>query len=173
MNDHFTILQTKRLRLKRLEKSDILALTNIWCDPEVTQFMGGPRERVKLEDIFKEDVKDPFGEVYDLWPVEEKKTAKTIGHCGLLEKEVKGNPEIELIYVFSSAAWGKGYAIEIGTAIKRFAFDEMGITRLIALIDPENKASERVALKIGMQFESELVRSEGVKRMIYVVENLK
>jgi RimJ/RimL family protein N-acetyltransferase len=41
---------------------------------------------------------------------------------------------------------------------------------VIALIEPENKASERVALKIGMKFEKEVIRPGGAKRKVYVIE---
>ena len=46
----------------------------------------------------------------------------------------------------------------------------MKIKRLIALIEPENEASEMVARKIGMIFEKEVVRQGGVKRKVYVIE---
>ena len=171
MHDQITILKTERLRLKRLELADVSALIDLWCDPDVTKHMGGPRDRTKLENILKEDVKDPFSERFDLWPVEETQSEKIIGHCGLLDKEVDGKTEIELIYVFSPTVWGRGYATEIGQALKQYAFEEMGIKRLIALIDPENAASEQVAVNIGMQFEKEVIRSAEVKRKVYVVEN--
>jgi RimJ/RimL family protein N-acetyltransferase len=41
---------------------------------------------------------------------------------------------------------------------------------LIALIEPENLASERVAVKIGMRFDKEVVRPGGALRRLYVIE---
>ncbi|MCK4600402.1 GNAT family N-acetyltransferase, partial [Candidatus Bipolaricaulota bacterium] len=107
----------------------------------------------------------------DLWPVIEKETDRVVGHCGLLEKEVEGRPEIELVYVLVSSVWGKGYATEMAQAIKRFAFEAMDVKRLIALIEPENEASERVAIKVGMHLEKEVIRPGGAQRRVYVVEN--
>jgi RimJ/RimL family protein N-acetyltransferase len=133
--------------------------------------LGGPRDREKLKKIFEEDVKNPYAEQYDLWPVEEKPSKQVVGDCGLLAKEVDGKQEIELIYIFKASAWGKGYATEIGRAITKYAFEEMKIGRVIALIEPENKASERVALKIGMKFEKEVIRPGGAKRKVYVIES--
>jgi len=169
MSSNMTILTTERLHLKRLQPIDVTQLIDLWCDPEATRFMGGPRDRVKLEASFAEDVKEPFAERFDLWPVEEKSSGNIIGHCGLLDKEVAGKKEIELIYVFCKDAWGKGYALEIGQALIRYAFEEMNIERLIALIEPENAASERVAVKIGMHFENEVIRPGGHKRKVYVL----
>ena len=170
MNDELIILQTKRLCLRRLQNSDVEALIEMWSDPEVTKHLGGPRDRENLKKIFEEDVKNPYAEQYDLWPVEEKQSKEVVGDCGLLAKDVDGKQEIELIYIFKASAWGKGYATEIGRAIVKYAFEEMKIGRVIALIEPKNKASERVALKIGMKFEKEVIRPGGAKRKVYVIE---
>jgi ribosomal-protein-alanine N-acetyltransferase len=170
MDKQITIVETERLLLRRLQPSDVPALIDLWSDPDVTKHMGGPRERAKLESIFEEDVKDPFAEEFDLWPVVEKETQEVIGHCGLLEKEVDGREEIEVNYIFKPSAWGKGYASEIGRAIIHYAFEEKKLPRLIALIEPDNEPSERVAVKIGMRFEKEVVRPGGAKRKFYVIE---
>jgi RimJ/RimL family protein N-acetyltransferase len=58
----------------------------------------------------------------------------------------------------------------MGQVLKRYAFEEMGIERLIALIEPENAASERVALKIGMRFDREVTRPGGARRKVYAIE---
>lgn len=170
MSNHLTILETERLRLRRLQLSDVSALVDLWRDPDVTRYMGGPRDRAQLEAIFEETAQDPFADRYDLWPVEEKQTGEVIGHCGLLDKEVESKMEVELVYVFARAVWGKGYATEIGKVLKEYAFEQMGLRRLIALIEPENEGSERVAVKVGMHLEKEVVRPGGAVRRVYVIQ---
>jgi ribosomal-protein-alanine N-acetyltransferase len=167
----FIILETERLILRRQQTSDIAPLVKLWTDPEVTGYMGGPRDGGQLRSIFEETSHNPYAERYDLWPVIEKETSHVVGHSGLLEKEVEGRSEIELIYVLASSVWGKGYATEIGRALKQYALEEMGIERLIALIEPENAASERVAVQIGMRFEKEVARSGGVVRRLYGIRS--
>jgi RimJ/RimL family protein N-acetyltransferase len=164
------ILETERLRLRWVQPSDVPTLVDLWCDPDVTRYMGGPRDRAELEAIFEEDTQDPFTEQYDLWPVEEKQTGRVIGHCGLIDKQVEGETEIELVYVFAQSAWGKGYATEIGEVLKEHAFEHMRLQRLIALIDPGNEPSERVAIKVGMHLEKEVVRPGGAVRRLYIIE---
>lgn len=164
------ILETERLTLRYQRASDEEPLVDLWADPEVTRYMGGPRDREWLQSAFEETTRDPHAERYDLWPLIEKETGQVVGHCGLLDKEVEGRTEIELIYVLASSAWGKGYATEIGQALKAYAFEEMGIGRLIALIEPENGASEQVAVKVGMRLEKEVVRPGGEVRKVYAVE---
>jgi [ribosomal protein S5]-alanine N-acetyltransferase len=167
--DPLFILETERLMLRRQQASDVTILTNLWADPEVTRYLGGPRERSWLQSVFEETAKNPFSETYDLWPVVEKKTGLLIGHCGLLEKEIEGKPEIELNYIFFPSMWGRGYATEMGQAIQRLAFTQMGLKRLVALIAPGNQVSERVAVKVGMHFEKEIVRPGGATRKLYIV----
>jgi RimJ/RimL family protein N-acetyltransferase len=164
------ILETERLILRFQRASDVPALVDLWSDPQVTRHLGGPRDRAWLRSELEEVAQDPYAERYDLWPVVEKETGRVVGHCGLLDKEVEGKAEIELIYILAASAWGKGYATEMGQALKRYAFEDMGIDRLIALIEPENGPSERVALKVGMRLEKEVVRPGGAVRKVYAVE---
>ena len=86
-----------------------------------------------------------------------------------LKKEDFTASETALIYAFSTTVWGKGYATEMGSALKRYAFNELQLTKLIALINPENAASERVAVRVSMHFEKELIRSERHIRKLYIV----
>jgi len=164
------ILETERLILRYQQASDVAFLVDLWADPNVTRYMGGPRDRDWLQSVFEKTAQDPYAERYDLWPVIEKETGRAVGYCGLLDKEVEGRPEIELTYIMASSAWGKGYATELARALKQYAFEEMGISRLIALIEPENTASERVAVKIDMRLEKEVISPGGMVRKVYAVE---
>jgi ribosomal-protein-alanine N-acetyltransferase len=163
-------LETERLRLRPMRAGDVVDLVRLWADPEVTRYMGGPREEAALHEIFSEELGRPPPEADDLWPVEEKATGQVVGHCGLLEKEVDGKAEVELVYVFARPAWGKGYGTEMAGALKEHALVVMGLERLIALIDPGNAASEQVAIKVGMTLERETVRPGGKMMRVYVVE---
>ena len=162
------ILETEGLILRTHRAADVDALVELWSDPEVTRHLGGPRDRDWLRSVFEETARDPYAERYDLWPLIEKGSGQLVGHCGLLEKEVDGRPEIELTYVLARPAWGKGYATEIGRALVRYAFEGRGVARLIALIEPGNAASERVARKLGMRLEREIVRPGGEVRKLYI-----
>ena len=145
------ILETERLVLRYQRADDVEALVDLWSDADVTRYMGGPRDRDWLRTELEQVAQDPTAEPYDLWPLVERATGRVVGDCGLLDKEVEGREEIELIYVLDASVWGRGYATEIGRALKRYAFEEQGIERLIALIEPENAASARVAVKVGME----------------------
>jgi ribosomal-protein-alanine N-acetyltransferase len=163
------ILETARLRLRPLRPSDLTFLVGLWTDPEVTRHMGGPRKSEELARGFGEAAEDPEAKKLDLWPVEEKQSGRLVGHCGLLPKQVEGKEETELVYVIAAADWGRGYATEIASALQDQAFGPLGLRRLIALIHPENRASEKVALRLGMRLEREVTRGSGPRRL-YALE---
>ncbi|MEC3854318.1 MULTISPECIES: GNAT family N-acetyltransferase [Paenarthrobacter] len=45
---------------------------------------------------------------------------------------------------------GQGFATEAATACREYAREHIDVIELIAIIHPDNRASERVAEKIGM-----------------------
>ncbi|MGH2437944.1 MAG: GNAT family N-acetyltransferase [bacterium] len=163
-------IETDRLILRSLEAGDAEPLARIWTDPDVTRHMGGPRIFDEARSNILSDARQPTPPKYDLWPVVEKATGHIVGHCGLLDKEVDGRLEIELVYVLAKDVWGKGYATEAAIALREYAFKDLGLLRLIALIEPENTASARVAEKVGFTFERATVRSGGAVRHVYALQ---
>ncbi len=162
-------IETKRLLIRSIENADIAPLINIWTDSEVTRHLGGPRDREFLLEAFAKDVQEGQTEPFDLYPIVEMASGKVVGHCGLLEKDVEGDSEIELIYIFDSSAWGKGYATEAALALRDYAFGVLELSQLIALIDPQNIPSARVAEKVGLSFERETVRAGGKIMHVYSI----
>ena len=160
-------LETERLILRPTEIADATALSQLWTDPEVTRHMGGPRNYEEIYEEFMEDARNESPPDFDLWPVTEKSTGQLVGHCGLIDKEVEGKVEIELVYVLKKDAWGKGYATEIANSIANRALNQFGLKKIIALINPQNSTSENVAKKIGMKFEKEILRPNGELMRIY------
>ena len=169
-HDPLAILETERLVLRRQAGADVAFLVALWSDPDVTRHLGGPRDKVWLEGVFKETAADPFREDLDLWTLVEKASGLPVGHCGLLPKEIDGRPEVEVNYILAPSAWGKGFAVEIATALCQYAAKALGLRRLIALIAPENGASEQVARRIGMRLAQETVRPGGTIRRVYAID---
>ncbi len=161
-------IETKRLMLRPMQAEDIPALVAMWMNADATRYMGGSRERDFLEKTFAEDLTAPALD-YDLWPVFEQESSAFVGHCGLLDKEVDSVTEIELTYVIAPESWGRGYATEIAQALAAYAAESLGLSRLIALIDPANTASAAVAQKVGMTHERDVVRPGGKQMQLYAM----
>jgi RimJ/RimL family protein N-acetyltransferase len=60
-----------------------------------------------------------------------------------------GADEVEIGWHLHPDAWGHGYATEAATAVLHDAF-ERGLTRAIAVTDPDNHASQAVCRRLGM-----------------------
>ena len=62
-------------------------------------------------------------------------------------------PEIELAYHVVPSRWGRGYATEAGVALLEAAWRETDLDHVVAIAFPENRASIRVMVKLGMTYE--------------------
>ena len=164
-------LHTERLLIRDLKTADAAALAGIWSDTEVTRYMGGPRDYEETyQDLIAEAGEAEVDPTDTLWPVVELSSGRVIGDCGFLRKEVDGSVETELIYVFARQAWGNGYASEAACGLCGYAFERLGLRSLIALIDPANRASARVAEKAGMRLWKETIRPTGKRMQVYLKE---
>jgi RimJ/RimL family protein N-acetyltransferase len=162
-------IQTERLVIRDLRAGDIEILAGMWADSELTRYLGGPRDPDQLRAGLVKDMAASGPVEFDLWPVIERSSGCLVGHCGLLEKEVDGRVELELVYVLVRPAWGQGYATEAGRALLDYAFGNSGFSRVIALIDPDHTASQRVATRLGMHYEQTTLRPGGKQMQVYVV----
>ena len=99
-----------------------------------------------------------------------KETGNLVGDCGPAVREVDGIAEIELGWHVMRAFWGQGLATEAAAACRDWAFRNIGPSRLIALVRPENGQSCRVAEKIGMTVEGEVeYGSVGWLHLVYAI----
>lgn len=166
--------ETKRLTLRTPVEGDLDLIGELWTDPDVTQHVGGPRVRDDVVDFFREYATDPEtcareeGEQW--WSIVERASGAFLGLCSLMEKEIEGRVETELDYFLLPAAWGRGYATEAARVLADYAFSTLGLTSLVAIIDPHNAPSVRVAQKLGMAMERAALRPDGVVRHVYRLE---
>jgi len=77
--------------------------------------------------------------------------------------------EVEIAYLIAKPFWGQGLGAEAARALVRYGFETLGLTRLIALIDPAHDASIKTAMRAGLRFEKE-VEMEGVSSALFAIE---
>ena len=151
------ILETERLLLRRLVHEDLDALHALYSDPIVRQYF--PEGTLSLEET-REELEwflngHPRHPELGLWATIHKESGQFIGRCGLLPWTIDDQFEVEIAYMLGKEYWGQGLASEVAQGIARYAREQLGLTRLICLIDHDNAASIRVAEKTGMAFEKE------------------
>lgn len=157
------ILETPRLRLRRLLPEDIDALYALYRDPEIRRYF--PEGVLSVEETREELTYflngHPKHPELGLWATLEKETGAFIGRCGLLPWTLAGRDEVEVAYLLDKAYWGRGLATEAAQAIASYAFETLGLTRLVCLIEEGNAPSARVAERIGMRFERAMADDKG------------
>jgi [ribosomal protein S5]-alanine N-acetyltransferase len=78
-----------------------------------------------------------------------------IGACGINIAQPE-NIEAYLGYILNKSYWNQGYITEASRRVLRFAIQDLRIHRIFATCDPENGASARIMVKIGMKYEGHL-----------------
>ena len=149
-----TVLETERLRLRRLTPDDdafILALLN---EPSFLQFIGDRGVR-SVDDARRYIETGPMTS-YDRHGFGLYLTLRTddqapIGLCGLLQRDTLDAPDIG--YAFLPAYWSQGYAYEAAAATLDHGRDALGLQRIVAIVSPENYRSIKLLEKLGLSFE--------------------
>jgi [ribosomal protein S5]-alanine N-acetyltransferase len=82
-----------------------------------------------------------------------KDTGEYIGWCGL--KYHPAEDETDLGYRLKKDYWNQGYATEASAVCLQYGFEKLDLPFIVARILSENRASIKVAEKLGMRFWKE------------------
>jgi RimJ/RimL family protein N-acetyltransferase len=141
-------LQTERLTLREWRDGDLDAFAEFYGDAEVMRYLSG--EPIARNDAWR-NMSAAAGHWvlrgYGTWVVERKPDGAVIGRVGLINPE--GWPGLEVGWTLGRPYWGQGYATEAARAAMNYCFLTQSVDRLISLIDPQNKASQAVARRLG------------------------
>jgi RimJ/RimL family protein N-acetyltransferase len=150
-------LETPRLRLRPLRESDFEDYTALYSDPEVLRYLSSgpePWDRGRSWRHLAFVVGHWQLRGAGMWVVEHKETGAFLGVIGFAAPE--GWPGFELAWTLARRWWGNGYATEGAQAALDHAFNVMKKDRIISLIHPENRASIRVAERIGESLQGRI-----------------
>ncbi|MGC4059261.1 MAG: GNAT family N-acetyltransferase [Chitinophagaceae bacterium] len=95
-----------------------------------------------------------------------KESRELVGMCGLMVQELNGVPEVEIGYHLLHKHWGKGYATEAAQLFRDYGFRN-GAASLVSIIHPGNIASQKVAIRNGMQIDPSITVFKGQQRMVF------
>ena len=70
-----------------------------------------------------------------------------IGYCGFVDDN-------ELLYGLKRNAWGLGYGYEAVVSMLSYGFMQLNLPHIVAKVNPQNLASEKILQKIGFLFDS-------------------
>jgi ribosomal-protein-alanine N-acetyltransferase len=152
-----TRIETPRLLLRPVEATDLPNLMAVNGDPEVTRFL--PYDTWKSaedgEAWFARSLALGSSGTGQLFALVARSTGTVLGTLVLFRYD-EASRRVELGYVLGRAHWGRGWMSEAIAAACSFAFDELGIRRIEAEVNPANVASCVLLTRVGFTFEGRL-----------------
>jgi RimJ/RimL family protein N-acetyltransferase len=152
-----TILETHRLRLRRLSVDDAAFYLGLVNEPSWLQYIGDKGVRT-IEDAREAILKGPVDMHerlgFSLLLVELKEGNVPIGICGLIKRE--SLKDVDIGFALLPGFWGRGYAVESASAVMAYGKNVVGLNRIVAITSPDNHSSIRLLEKIGLKYEQTL-----------------
>lgn len=150
------IIETERLRIRPWRENEFTLLEQIYAHPEVQRFLPGigravsESAQVELRRLIQRS--SGYGSNRGVWAISSKLTGQPVGTVLLkpIPRADSAPPdEVEVGWHLGHEHWGHGYATEAGRAVIEFGLST-GCTEIVAVIDPTNEGSVRVAERCGM-----------------------
>jgi RimJ/RimL family protein N-acetyltransferase len=168
VNQHRLIpAPTQRLAFRQMAADDLDDMAALLGDPEVMLHYPRPKDRDEALAWIEWNQRLYRQEGFGLWLITLRATGEFVGDCGLTPQEIEGTTDIEVGYHVRADLQGHGYATEAAVACRDYARDVLSAKRLIAIIDPDNIPSQRVAQKIGLSHERDATSRSGAPVRIY------
>lgn len=164
-------LLTERLRLRRYGRTDEEDAFRLTSDPRVMRYYPAPYDRERVTRML-DNVLRAYDELgYSVLVVERRSDGAYLGQIGLLHwDDVDGREDVEVAYMLAAEAWGNGYATEAARACRDWAFEYLGVDRVVSFIAIANEPSMRVAERNGMKRTKRLDKNRlGLPIYVYAI----
>ena len=148
------IATTARLTLREIDAGDAPFILTLVNDAAWLRFIGD--KNVRTDDDARRYIEAGPAAMYaqrgfGLWLAERSEDGMPIGMCGLIKRDAL--PDIDLGFAFLPAYRGNGYAFEAAQAAIDFAWERLGLARIVAITAPDNGDSVRLLERLGFRFE--------------------
>ena len=143
-------LETLRLELREFVPADADDLYRLDSDPRVVKYLGGePLSREEVEANLRR-IRIGYRANYGLgiWRAARRDSGAFIGWFCL--KYMPKSTDVEVGYRLVPEAWGQGFATEGAQALVAYGFDDLGLYKIVGVTHRDNRASQRVLVKAGL-----------------------
>ncbi len=157
MFTQFPALTTKRLLLRQIEPGDAEAIFATFSDEEVMEFYGQmPHQSVDdSHELIRQQQAWYARHEGIRWGITLKGEDRVIGSCGFYLFD-EDSHHAETGYELNRAFWRQGIMTEAMSAILTYAFSELGLHRIEAVVDDVNERSKELLRKLGFTLEGTL-----------------
>ncbi len=156
------VLETERLRLREFRETDLDRWAAVMADPVTVRYVGAQahsREETWRRLLTSGGLWPMYG--YGYWAAERKADGLVVGHVGFADFKRDMIPSIEGVpeagWIFAPEVHGQGLAGEALTAALNWADRALAGQSFVAIIDPANAASIRLAERTGFSSREEAV----------------
>ncbi|QKJ64042.1 GNAT family N-acetyltransferase [Flavobacterium sp. M31R6] len=158
----FPNLETKRLSLRQVKANDADAILSLRSNDEVMKYIPRPylktkEDALELIVMFDDKIESGIGINWGIYFLEEpEKLLGIIGYYRMKPEHYRA----EVGYMLFPEYNGKGIVSEALQRVVEYGFKDMKLHSIEAVLDPENKGSEKVLIKNGFVKEAHLIENE-------------
>ena len=157
----FTRIESERLWIRRFKDSDLVHFMAYRNDPEVARYQSWNSCDEREARAFIREMQSARAGVPGEWfqfAIESKETQDLIGDCALRVDEHEPY-RAEIGFTLAREYQGRGFASEAISGILDYAFDALGLYRVIAIADCRNAPSVALLERVGMRREGHFIEN--------------
>ena len=161
--------ETSRLILRELRRDDFADLYEILSDEEMMKHYPNLFDEDKVKSWIEWNIDNYAIYGFGLWAVILEASGEFIGDYGITMQNIHGNIEPEIGCHINRKYQKQGYTTVAAAACMKYAFKELNLSRVFSYMKYINEASERTAMKTGMQFIEEYEDSVNTITKVYAI----
>jgi len=157
----FTQIESERLRIRRFEDSDLAPFMSYRNDPEVARYQSWDSLDEQEAKAFIREAGSAQPGVPGEWfgfVIESKETGALLGDCALRVDEHEPY-RAEIGFTLAREHQGRGFASEAVSRLLEYAFDTLGLHRVVAIADCRNAPSVALLERVGMRREGHFLEN--------------
>ncbi|MCJ7517578.1 MAG: GNAT family N-acetyltransferase [Methanomassiliicoccales archaeon] len=157
------MLESKKVRLRAVERVDLPIFVKWINDPEVTQFLElNPPMSLEDEEKWFVNLQKSEDKVFSI----DTKEGKLIGNVGLIKLNWKDRSVLIGIMIGEKEFWNLGYGTDAIETLLRYLFYELAMNRVYLIADERNARALHCYEKLGFKKEG-ILRQNRYKNGVY------
>lgn len=169
------IITTERLQIREIVETDLASLSRIYSDAACMRYYPSVKSRSEICAWFQNLAFESYSRNgFGLWAVVDAASNEVVGDCGITLQETPAGLEPEIGYHLWRDFWGQGFATEAAIACRDYAFQILGLRRVVSITSPDNIPSQKVAKRVHDReeiYQKRLRESDTlVNRYLYISE---
>ena len=163
------IIETERLFLREMKKSDFDALYEVLADSDIMQHYPYTFDENRVRNWIQRNIERYriFG--FGLWAVCLKETGEMIGDCGITLQLIDGQIKPEIGYHIRADKQRNGYAKEAAIAVRDWTFNNTPFQIVYSYMKYTNEPSVKTAISYGCKQVDEYKDDENEITKVFAI----